>query len=136
MARSSSWPIAAALLLLVGALAAEAVIARAAPRPGATPAAPAEPPQKFHGLMSAPPDEVRARIGQPDFARSEGSGAMWTYRLPDCALFVFFRAPKDAPPGTGLKVSGAAAGPRVRGRASPPVNECIAEAITRQASLR
>lgn len=82
----------------------------------------------FHGLLAADEMEVRSRLGAPDVARAEGAGAMWTYRLPDCALFVFFKSPQGQP----LKVSGAASGPRVRGRTPPPVNECVAEALDRQ----
>ena len=82
----------------------------------------------FHGLMSASESEVTGRLGKPDVSRAEGAGAMWTYRLPDCALFVFFR--RSAP--EGLKVSGAAAGPRSRGRNPPPVNECVTEALGRR----
>ena len=81
----------------------------------------------FHGLLAATETEVTGRLGAPDLARAEGAGAMWTYRLPDCALFVFFR--RAAP--EGLKVSGAASGPRMRGRNPPPVNECLAEAFER-----
>lgn len=91
------------------------------------------PDQPFHGLMAADQGEVRTRIGAPDVARSEGAGAMWTYRLPDCALFVFFRGSKHAPADTPARVSGAASGPRVRGQRPLPVNDCIAEAMTRQA---
>ena len=78
----------------------------------------------FGGLALLSEAELRARLGQPDIARSEGAGAMWTYRLPDCALFVFFRSTAGQP----LKVSGAAAGPRRRGQAPVPVETCIAEA--------
>jgi len=97
------------------------------PAPGRAPrpAAPRTPP--FHGLLAATQQEVTSRLGAPDVARAEGAGAMWTYRLPDCALFVFFRRS-----GTdGMKVSGAAAGPRTRGRNPPPVNECVTEALGR-----
>lgn len=91
--------------------------------PGRTP--------QFHGLLAASETEVKTRLGAPDVARAEGSGAMWTYRLPDCALFVFFKGIR----GEALKVSGAASGPRVRGRSPPPVNECVAEALDRQGAL-
>jgi len=138
MSRNYTWLTGAAALLLCGGLAVEAVKARTAPKPAtaasASPAPAAEPPQRFHGLLSADETQVRARIGPPDVARSEGSGAMWTYRLPDCALFVFFRSPKGAAAGEPIRVSGAASGPRVRGRNPPPVNECISQAISRQAS--
>ena len=90
--------------------------------------------QRFHGLLAADQADVRARIGAPDVARSEGSGAMWTYRLPDCALFVFFRTPKGAAPGQPPRVTGAASGPRVRGRSPPPVNDCIGQALNRRAA--
>ena len=92
------------------------------PAPARTPA--------FHGLLGAAELEVSGRLGKPEVSRAEGSGAMWTYRLPECALFVFFRRS-----GTeGLKVSGAAAGPRSRGRNPPPVNECVTEALGRHAA--
>ena len=84
-------------------------------------------PPAFHGLMGGSEADVTQRLGPPDLARAEGKGAMWTYRLPDCALFVFFR--RAAP--EGLKVSGAASGPRTRGRNPPPVNECLNEALSR-----
>ena len=83
---------------------------------------------QFHGLLAATEAETISRLGAPEIRRAEGSGAMWTYRLPDCALFVFFKKA-----GTeGLKVSGAASGPRMRGRNPPPVNECLSEAFDRR----
>ena len=104
----------------------------AAPAPkAATPAAPeadaadpAAPTPAFGGLAALSEAQARARLGPPDIARSEGSGAMWTYRLPDCALFVFFRSTGGQP----LKVSGASAGPRRRGQTPLPVEACIAQA--------
>jgi hypothetical protein len=83
---------------------------------------------QFHGLLAAGEAEVTSRLGAPDIRRAEGKGAMWTYRLPDCALFVFFKHSE----AEGLKVSGAASGPRVRGRNPPPVNECLSEALDRR----
>ena len=125
---------AAALCLAAGAAAraahrapAKAEAAQAAPAPEARlPERSAEAP--FHGLLAVGEAEARTRLGPPDLARVEGSGAMWTYRLPDCALFVFLRAADGQP----LKVSGAAAGPRRRGQSPPPVNQCLAEALDRQ----
>ena len=73
------------------------------------------------GLLHASPDRVKARLGDPAIARAEGKGAFWTYRAPRCALYIFF---KDE---GGLKVSGAAAGPRKRGVAYPDLEACLAE---------
>ncbi len=133
---------AGALLGLAGSTALAAhppaagpVASSAPPESGAAPAARSEhvgegrlPP--FHGLLAIDEAAAKARLGAPDVARSEGSGAMWTYRLPSCALFVFFRTSQGRP----LHVSGAASGPRMRGRSPPPVNECIAQALDRQAA--
>src|ERR1041385_8590336 len=66
------------------------------------------------GLVNATQAQVKARFGEPDVARAEGSGAFWTYRLPDCALFVFFHKAAK-----GLRVSSVTAGPRKRGDATP-----------------
>jgi hypothetical protein len=74
-------------------------------------------------LMHASPQTVRDRLGEPDVSRAEGKGALWTYRLPRCALYLFFH---DGP--KGLKVSGASTGPRRRGDALLTVSDCIATA--------
>jgi hypothetical protein len=77
-------------------------------------------------LLKKSEAEVRARLGEPPIARREAGGAMWTYRLERCALFVFF-----VPQGReGLRVSGASAGPRKRGLPTPEVEACIASAPT------
>ncbi|MBX7250198.1 MAG: hypothetical protein K1X35_14285 [Caulobacteraceae bacterium] len=71
-------------------------------------------------------DEARlkAALGSPELARSEGQGAMWTYRLKSCALHVFLA--RDA---TGaLRVKGASSGPLKRGVPAPSVDACVAEA--------
>lgn len=73
-------------------------------------------------LRGRAPTEVRARLGEPALAREEGAGAFWTYRLPDCALFVFFAGQG------GLKVTGAESGPLVRGGPVPTVDACLAGA--------
>jgi hypothetical protein len=72
-------------------------------------------------LDNATQAQVRARFGEPDVARAEGAGAFWTYRLPDCALFVFFR--KE---GKALRVSGLSSGPRRRGESAPEAGACMA----------
>jgi len=79
-------------------------------------------PRGLVGLLHAGPDRVKARLGEPAIARAEGKGAFWTYRAPHCALYVFF---KDE--GAGLKVSGAAAGPRRHGALYPELEACIAD---------
>jgi hypothetical protein len=87
---------------------------------GETPAREA-PSRGLSGLLHASPDRVKARLGDPAIARAEGKGAFWTYRAPRCALYIFF---KDE---GGLKVSGAAAGPRKRGVPYPDLEVCLAE---------
>jgi hypothetical protein len=136
-------------LALIAGVAAAALMAQGAARAARQDAAPASDsldllppasshaarpqasrPPSFHGLLGTSEAEVVARLGAPDLSRDEGKGGMWTYRLPDCALFVFFRRS----PGEGLKVSGAASGPRMRGRNPPPVNECLTQAMSRHAA--
>ncbi len=80
------------------------------------------------GLLHASPDRVKTRLGEPSIARAEGRGAFWTYRAPRCALYIFF---KDE---GGLKVSGAAAGPRQRGAAYADLDTCLAELERSQAT--
>jgi hypothetical protein len=72
-------------------------------------------------LIGAGEAEARIRLGEPDVARRETGGAVWTYARPSCALFVYFR-----PDGGRLRVTGAAAGPRRRGEAAPNVESCLA----------
>src|ERR1700744_3980003 len=58
-------------------------------------------------LFHASPERVRAKLGDPDVSRAEGAVAFWTYRLPHCALFLFFhQGPR------GLHVTSASTGPR------------------------
>ncbi len=75
-------------------------------------------------LLHAAPAAVRERLGDPDVARAEGAGAFWTYRLPHCALFLFFH---DGP--KGLRVSGASTGPRRRGEPLLSVSACLNSAV-------
>ena len=65
---------------------------------------------------------VKAALGEPVLARAEGAGALWTYRLPDCALFVYFQREG----AQTLKVSGASAGPLMRGGATLETDACLA----------
>jgi hypothetical protein len=84
--------------------------------------------QGLAGLLHAAPDRVRAHLGEPSIARAEGKGAFWTYRGPRCALYIFFR--EDG----GLKVSGAAVGPRKRGVPAPDLDTCLADLEQSQAN--
>ena len=71
-------------------------------------------------LVNATQAQVKAKFGEPDVARAEGSGAFWTYRLTDCALFVFFHKESK-----GLRVSSVTAGPLKRGDATPDAAACV-----------
>ena len=82
------------------------------------------------GLLAASEDDARQRLGAPDLVRAEGQGSMWTYRMDDCALFLFFKGPEGQP----MRVSGAATGPRRRGEPPATVEACIAEAVSAQSS--
>ena len=109
-----------AVLLMGSAMAAE----RPAHRANTVDAA--EEPEDDQGLgrlFHAAPSTVRERLGDPDVARAEGKGAFWTYRLPHCALFLFFH---DGPKGPRL--AGASTGPRRRGEAQLSVSACLASA--------
>ena len=77
-------------------------------------------------MLGATTAQIRSRLGAPDVAHAEGRGAFWTYRLPDCALFVFFQDE-----GKGLKVSGLSSGPRKRGQAAAPTEDCLTAAEDR-----
>ena len=74
--------------------------------------------------MHATREQVKARLGDPDVARLEGKGGFYTYRLPHCALFVFFHET-----GKGMRVSGASTGPRKRGEPVQDVRACLASAV-------
>ena len=109
------------------ALAARKALAANPPAPSDNPETSDQPAAayNFGGLLGLDQDHARARLGPPDLAQAEGTGAMWTFRQRICALFVFFRS--DA--GQPLKVSGAAAGQRRRGQQVPTLEACIAEAL-------
>lgn len=59
-------------------------------------------------------------LGQPDIARREAHGALWTYRKADCVLFVYL-----ADKGDGLKVTGLGAGARRAGEQAPTTEACL-----------
>lgn len=116
------------LISLTSLTLAVAVVSSAgAEKPSAKRSAEATAPEDDGGLgalLHASPAEVRARLGDPDVARAEGKGAFWTYRLPHCALFLFFHQG-----AAGLQVSGAATGPRKRGEPVLTVPACLATAV-------
>ena len=99
------------------ALVIAMIAAPAAAQP--TDAAPAPP----GGLLGLSEAGVRTRLGEPDVARREDQGAMWTYQRPACALYVYFRAAGRE----GLRVVGASTGPRLRGEPASGVEACLAE---------
>ncbi len=107
---------ASALLALTPAQSTE--------QPGASAAAPAPVLADIVGLGEA---EARRRLGAPDLERAEGVGALWTYRLDDCALLVFLRRGS----GDALKITGAETSPRRRGEARPELAVCLREAMAR-----
>lgn len=72
-------------------------------------------------LIGAGEAEAVIRLGRPDIARREAGGAVWTYRRPGCALFLYLRQE-----GSELRVTGAAAGPRRRGQPAPDTDACLA----------
>ena len=111
-------------LVAFPALAAEKPTAKAKPPAGKGEAVIPEDDLGLGALFRATPEGVRARLGDLDVSRAEGKGAFWTYRLPHCALFVFFHeGPK------GLRVSGASTGARKRGEAPLSVEACLASAV-------
>jgi len=71
-------------------------------------------------LLERTDAELRTSLGEPDLKRSEGDGALWTYRLQDCSLMVFLHRT-----GATWKVSGAQTGPLERGQPAPEVDACL-----------
>jgi hypothetical protein len=114
-------------MIFAGVALGAGPVAGKAPKHAAEPKKGAAASAGLTGLLHASPDRVKARLGDPAIARAEGKGAFWTYRAPRCALYIFF---KDE---GGLKVSGAAAGPRQRGVAYADLDTCLAELERSQA---
>jgi hypothetical protein len=78
-------------------------------------------------LVGADESRLKAELGEPELMRTEGDGALWTYRLPGCTLLVFLSR-DTAATARGWKVKGAAAGPLKRGGAAPEVDVCLKSA--------
>jgi hypothetical protein len=74
------------------------------------------------GLLGADETRLRAELGDPDLMRAEGGGALWTYKLQTCAVYVFLSRPK---PNAPWQVKGAQAGPLKRGQAAPDLDGCL-----------
>lgn len=119
----------AALLLASPVAAAQGSGRARAPQP-ARQAAPLAAPQAapmipvaptVQGLLGRSEAEVRRILGEPRIARREDGGAMWTYRRPTCALFVFFRRSGRE----GMRVTGLSSGPLQDGGAAPDVEACL-----------
>lgn len=102
-----------AAILLAAVLTATAAAAQT-PAPAAAP--------DVKGLTEA---ELRQRLGEPAIARKEAAGAMWTYRLEPCALFIFLTRGEDQ----RFRVSGVSAGPRRRGQPNPSPDACLTAAV-------
>jgi hypothetical protein len=115
----------ACTLLIAATLAGSALAAeKPAARREAAEERLAEDDSGLGALFHASPERVKARLGDPDVARAEGKGGFWTYRLPHCALFLFFHeGPK------GMRVTSASTGPRKRGEPAPTVPACLASAV-------
>lgn len=78
----------------------------------------------FSALVGFDEARLKGVLGAPHLARDEGQGSMWTYRLKSCALHVFLARDTSG----ALKVKAGAAGPLIRGGATPTVDACVAEA--------
>ena len=72
--------------------------------------------------LAATSADARPRKKKPA-PPAPAASALWTYAWSDCALLVYFKSPD----GRTLRVSGASAGPRRRGQATPTVDACIAQ---------
>ena len=57
--------------------------------------APALPPPSTDDLLGGQAGTVRAKLGAPDFVRSEPGAEIWRYAGRSCQLFVFFYETAD-----------------------------------------
>ena len=69
--------------LALAACAAPAASGRASPSLGPGPVTP-------NSLIGVAPAAISARLGQPDFRRTEPQAEIWQYGGGDCSLFVYF----------------------------------------------
>jgi len=47
-------------------------------------------PRSIGTLQEKTPEQTASILGDPSFIRKEGQNQSWTYKAPDCSLFVFF----------------------------------------------
>ena len=108
--------------VLAGVLAQQ----RAAIAGAATPAAPAG---AAVALIGATPQQVTARLGEPDLRRSEAGAEVWRYSAAHCHLdLVLYRE------AGGLRVGHAAA--RAAGIVRRSEGECLSDIAARPAAPR
>ena len=81
----------------------------------------------FQPLVGADEAGLKRALGDPETARNEGQGGLWTYRLRTCALYVFLA--RDS--AGVMRVKGGSTGPLVRGAPAPALDACVAEAAQR-----
>src|SRR5690606_22928586 len=55
-------------------------------------------PLTSQGLVGASPGAISARLGEPDFRRSEPSAEIWQYGGRDCSLFIYFFGVEEGAP--------------------------------------
>lgn len=47
-------------------------------------------PRSIGTLQEKTPEQITSLLGNPDLIRKEGKYQSWTYKAPDCSLFLFF----------------------------------------------
>lgn len=47
-------------------------------------------PRSIGTLQEKTTEQIASILGEPSFIRKEGDNQSWTYKAPDCSLFVFF----------------------------------------------
>lgn len=111
-----------ALLPVLALAACAAPAGRASPSLGPGPVTP-------NSLIGVAPSAISARLGEPDFRRTEPEAEIWQYGGGDCSLFVYF-----------YKVDGGALGARyVDARKSEggaaDKNACLAAVAARRGPM-
>lgn len=107
-------------LALCVALAAAACASAPASPPSAPSAPVAAPRAETGALTGLTAAQVERRLGRPALVRTDGAGALWTYRFDHCALVVAFGADDGR-----LRVTAAHAGPRRAGDPAVSLSACL-----------